>query len=250
VSEINTASRVHNSPNSSENDVEEGVASACGETPITQPEKPKANKEVIRKAGEKSEEDFNKNIVYIAAGTLVLSLTFIEKAVTLSTANHIWVLTIAWAFLGATLFINLVSHQISVHFIRRCKKDIRAYEENRLTKEQCETRNERRRNWELALRWISIVTLFIGISSLITFCTINANKMSTENKGGQQSGQSKGNDQSNQAGQGQGNQSQQGSGNQSGNDQGGSSGKDSGRERGANKGFGEQRGIDTEDMFS
>jgi hypothetical protein len=88
----------------------------------------------LAKIKEKSEDDYEKNIVYISAGTLVLSLTFIEKIVNLKDSSVIWVLISSWCFLAVTLLFNLVSHQLSSFYHDRCMalysvEDITADEE-------------------------------------------------------------------------------------------------------------------------
>ena len=60
----------------------------------------------LKKIKEKSEDDFEKNIVLFGTGTLVLSLTFIEKIVQLQGALAIWFLIASWALLTITLIVN------------------------------------------------------------------------------------------------------------------------------------------------
>lgn len=52
----------------------------------------------LRVIKEKSEDDYEKNLVYISSGTLVLSLTFIEKIVPLQGSTVVWFLIASWIF--------------------------------------------------------------------------------------------------------------------------------------------------------
>src|ERR1700743_287269 len=70
---------------------------------------------------EKSEDDYEKNITYIAAGTLVLSLTFLEKVVNLKESDSVWFLILSWVLLSISLLGNLVSHQLSGMYHERCR---------------------------------------------------------------------------------------------------------------------------------
>jgi len=54
------------------------------------------NREHLLRDKEKSEDDYEKNLMLITSGTLVLSLTFIEKVAPLQDAKGIWWLIIAW----------------------------------------------------------------------------------------------------------------------------------------------------------
>jgi hypothetical protein len=124
---------------------------------------------------EKGEDDYEKNIIYIAAGTLVLSLTFLEKIVNLEETNAVWYLIWSWIFLSITLLSNLVSHQLSSLYIERCRifyancGDDRTYPDKKL-KIYIKRLS--------AVNWSATATLFLGISLLVIFCSINAYKVS------------------------------------------------------------------------
>lgn len=54
------------------------------------------NRELILRIKDKSEDNFEKNLIFITSGTLLLSLTFIEKIVPLANAKGIVWLIISW----------------------------------------------------------------------------------------------------------------------------------------------------------
>lgn len=131
---------------------------------------------------EKSEDDFEKNIIYIAAGTLVLSLTFIEKIVDLGSSSGIAFLIISWILLSITLLGNLVSHQISSFFHEK----YRSLYANCADDDQLPDLKLKQYNFIIAsFNWGTLFTLCTGIGMLVTFCSINAyqkanNKFQTE----------------------------------------------------------------------
>jgi hypothetical protein len=150
----------------------------------------KAQEDLLR-IKEKSEDDYEKNIIYIAAGTLVLSLTFLEKIVNLNESSAVWFLIWSWILLSVTLLGNLVSHQLAAYY----------HEKYRLLYAEClddmslpDLKLKKYNDIMLKLNWGTTSTLFLGIAMLVTFCSINAyqkaspktdnnkNKMSKENK--------------------------------------------------------------------
>lgn len=130
------------------------------------------------KVKEKSDDDYEKNITYISAGTLVVSLTFIEKIVNLGQSSAVWCLITSWAFMGSTLLINLVSHQLSSHYAQQCDEELRLSIAE-------EPKFRRRITLIRRLNWTTTATLSLGMLFLIVFCSINAIHMSHEKKTGQ-----------------------------------------------------------------
>ena len=132
------------------------------------------NREVFIRIKEKSEDDFEKNLTYISAGTLVLSMTFIEKIVNIKDSSAIGFLITSWILLALTLLLNLISHQIASSYhdktIEECDKQDAKLESNILL------RNGKMR----LLNNFTIALLILGIFSLILYCSKNAIKMSNE----------------------------------------------------------------------
>jgi len=127
---------------------------------------------------EKGEDDYEKNIIYIAAGTLILSLTFLEKVVNLKESNAVWYLIWSWVFLSITLLSNLVSHQLSSLYTERCRILYAECGEDRSHPEKKLKTYVKRIS---VLNWSATATLFLGIALLVIFCSINAYKVSQSN---------------------------------------------------------------------
>lgn len=126
---------------------------------------------LIQNIKNKSDDDYEKNVSYISAGTLVLSLTFLEKIVKLETSTGISFLILSWVLMGLTLGINLLSHQLSSLFAEK------SYDENAEKRLEAKAivANIRFRNKIIRfLNFVTTATLFLGMTSLITFCSINA----------------------------------------------------------------------------
>lgn len=116
-----------------------------------------------------SEADLEKKINYISAGGLVLSITFIEKIVDLSVAKYFWILILGWLFLIATLSVNLISTYSSRKLTMKSVDDLDSgLDEVNLYK------NIRYRNKKISnLDFISVITLLLGISFVVLFCSLN-----------------------------------------------------------------------------
>ena len=68
-------------------------------------QKAKDREELVKMKFE-SDKLYEKNITYITAGTLVLSLTFVEKIISLDKSYAIWILILAWSILVLTLLLT------------------------------------------------------------------------------------------------------------------------------------------------
>ncbi|HYG40087.1 MAG TPA: hypothetical protein VD908_15775 [Cytophagales bacterium] len=131
-------------------------------------------KQEIRKAiyesKEKSEDDFEKYITYISAGGLALTLTFMEKVVQLKEAIYVGLLVLGWVFLGITLLVNLISHFLSARYADASISDLDSEVED------IDKRIDKR-NWKMdVINLSTIITLFIGITFIIIFVSINVNQ--------------------------------------------------------------------------
>ncbi|MCF2502753.1 hypothetical protein L0663_05145 [Dyadobacter sp. CY107] len=128
---------------------------------------------LIEQGKAKSDDDYEKNLTYISAGTLVLSLTFLEKVVKLDDAQAIWFLIISWILMAVTLGLNLISHQKSSRYAETTIADLplaerepAAFVANYLA------RNKKIRR----INWITTITISAGMVCLIIFCSTNALK--------------------------------------------------------------------------
>ena len=124
--------------------------------------------ETLVKTKSESDSLFEKNITFITAGTLVLSLTFIEKITTLNSSVAIWTLIVSWSTLVFTLLINLVSHNISSLYHEKTIIDF-VKDDSRILVIKIEKRNKTLR----CMNWTTTISLTIGIIFLVIFCSIN-----------------------------------------------------------------------------
>jgi hypothetical protein len=116
---------------------------------------------------QKSQEDFEKQLSFISAGTLGISMFLIEKVIKdLSSANHKWTIIFSWCLLGFTLVGNLVSHFLAVQFNYRNIKEI---DTDSYSQEKSKCRNNIIQGFNIA----TLGTLLIGIIFLIIFLSIN-----------------------------------------------------------------------------
>jgi hypothetical protein len=121
----------------------------------------------LRTLIDKSNESFEKQLNYISAGSLGLSMIIIEKIVKdLSITKCNSILIFSWIFLGLTLISNLVSHVYSLKVHSKTYKEI---EEDKYNYRDAVKRNNIIGNWNL----ISIGFLLLGIILQIIFITLN-----------------------------------------------------------------------------
>lgn len=129
---------------------------------------------------QQSEENFEKGISVLAGGTLVLSMTFIEKIVSIGVCESKWTLIAGWIFLALTLLLNLISHQISSRLHGLTIQDFQNGE--------VETINNlaKRNRIIVGINWATSGLVMTGITFLIIFCSINSYKMQRESQTNQQ----------------------------------------------------------------
>lgn len=118
----------------------------------------------------KGEDDFEKNIVYISAGTLVLSLTFIEKIVGISGAVNLWTLILSWCLLAFSLITNLISHLISIKF----NSNVESMVYNNIPPDTVNHKINKYNKTMTFINWFSVGALIGGIIFLILYCSLNA----------------------------------------------------------------------------
>jgi uncharacterized membrane protein len=124
----------------------------------------------------KSEDDFEKSLTLISAGSLGLSMAFIEKIVTIDDSTNVWTLITGWVFLALTLFLNLISHLISSYYSRISQEEFDA-------KHKDLNKNIDKRNKNITrINWLTVILLIIGISFIVIFASINISKMAKDNQ--------------------------------------------------------------------
>ncbi len=104
-------------------------------------------------------EQYDKLIVYLSSGALVLTVGFIENVVDLSKINDLFLLYSSWICFSTSLIVILISHRTSLLSI-----DL-----------QIKKKEETSDFWNgmtNILNWLSMIALVIGIISFITFVTL------------------------------------------------------------------------------
>jgi len=115
----------------------------------------------------KSYESFEKQLNYISAGTLGLSMIFIENVVNdLSLTHSNFLIIISWISLGLTLISNLISHIYTSWVHGMTLSEII---NNNYKFEKAEKRNNYIKYWNI----VSIGLLILGIIFLISFVSTN-----------------------------------------------------------------------------
>jgi hypothetical protein len=114
-----------------------------------------------------SNEQFDKNVLFIASGALGISFAFIEKIVNLKVAQCKALLICSWYLFAGVIFISLFAHFISIMINRWAIT-------NNPDNNKYYNRNTCIFNWSVRLLNISmIVGLLIGIILLIHFINLN-----------------------------------------------------------------------------
>jgi hypothetical protein len=113
-----------------------------------------------------SNEQFDKNVLFIASGALGISFAFIEKLIPdFENAVKTCLLITSWYFFAGVIFISLVAHFISVMANRWAIKH-----DDEPNYDKCCNR------WNFTLRTINIlmiIGLLLGIVFLIRFVKLN-----------------------------------------------------------------------------
>lgn len=129
--------------------------------------------EVLQNLKDKSEDDYEKNITFISAGSLALTITFLSEIVDVGKSHSFWLVISSWSMLAATLISNLGSHLYSSWIMDKCKGDkaSKAY------------KNWRRRTLKIRV-WnvINVVALMVGICLFVIFVSVNIPAMAKDQK--------------------------------------------------------------------
>jgi len=122
---------------------------------------------------DKSQDDFEKNIIYISSGALGISFAFIEKIVPLSTASNKCLLIWAWSLFGITLLISLLSHYIPSLCGNIIRDNFESSDKSEKDFEHLNNKTNRLNKLTDFLNITSIILLFLGIVFLIVFISKN-----------------------------------------------------------------------------
>lgn len=124
-------------------------------------------RDALTKVKEKSEDNFEKNITYISAGGLALSLTLIDKIVDIEVSSFKLILILSWIFFTMSLLVNLMSHYISSYYHDLVINELD--EKDPDVFKNIDKRNSMMRK----INVINVFILILGIMLLVTFSSIN-----------------------------------------------------------------------------
>lgn len=116
---------------------------------------------------EKSSDNFEKQLNYISAGGIGVSMIIVEKVIKdLANSKCKVTIILSWIFLTLTLVSNLVSHiyTFSVH-----SKTIEEIDLEQYNYDQAKRRNDKIKNWNIA----SAIMLVLGITFCIIYVSLN-----------------------------------------------------------------------------
>ena len=116
---------------------------------------------------QKSHDSFERQINYISAGALGISMLFVEKVVKdITQTKCSCLLIISWSFFALTLVSNLLSHIYTSNIHDKTLAEI--YSEN-YDNTKATSRNKNIKIWNI----VSICLLFLGVIFQIIFISIN-----------------------------------------------------------------------------
>jgi hypothetical protein len=116
---------------------------------------------------EKSSDNFEKQLNYISAGAIGISMIIVEKVIKDLTGSKCRaMIMLSWIFLTLTLISNLISHiyTFSVH-----SKTIEEIDQEQYDYDQAKKRNDKIKNWNIA----SATMLILGIIFFIIYIASN-----------------------------------------------------------------------------
>lgn len=115
----------------------------------------------------KSQDSFEKQLSFISAGALVLSVGFVKDIVhPISETKYKGLLTSGWILLVVTLLFNLISHMVAASYANKAVKEIR---NGKYKRKKILRRNQR----IMYINWSSIGTMILGIALIIIYIILN-----------------------------------------------------------------------------
>jgi hypothetical protein len=130
----------------------------------------KAFRVELKELFQKSQDNFEKQLSYISAGALALSVGFIKEIVhPIKYSSYKWMLLSGWGLLIFTLLLNLVSHIIAGRNARKGAK-----ETEDIDKTYNPDKIDKRARYMDIINWTTIGTLAGGIVLIVLYITFNA----------------------------------------------------------------------------
>lgn len=117
------------------------------------------SKKIIHSIRQYGVENYDKQLVYLAGGTLGVSLTQLDSIIKSQCTSHLWLIVVVWVLLTLSLISNLLSHRET---IRTTDAWLESDDQYLKFNKRVEIMNR-----------ISLWTFLFGLSSLIIFLSIN-----------------------------------------------------------------------------
>lgn len=130
--------------------------------------------EMLQKSEKESRFHLDKHLTYISSGVLIGSMFFIEKILPVKESDFKIFLLLCWCLTGLGLILNLYSHMHAASTHSLVKKMFDSFE--KITNESVSILNtfiDIRNNKQDSFSKWSLIFLISGITSLVTFVTIN-----------------------------------------------------------------------------
>lgn len=112
--------------------------------------------ETIRKIRDYAEEQYDKLIVYLNSGALILTVGFVKDIVKITSNTDTLLLKLSWIFFTCSLLVILISHRTAIIAMNYELKN-----KNRISD-----------IWDIItniLNWLSLIKLIIGIICFLLF---------------------------------------------------------------------------------
>ncbi len=139
-------------------------------------------RESLQNVVDKSEDEFEKRLLYIAAGALGLSFSFITDIVAINQCKYLWLLIGGWGLLAMCILVNLLSQLWSKNKANRAidliDKCLVSQGDDKKLKSKIDEMNSRTN----LINNITVWFLFGGIIAILAFASINLHKDKTINK--------------------------------------------------------------------
>jgi hypothetical protein len=124
-------------------------------------------KDELREILHKSQDAFEKQLSYISAGCLVLSIGYVKDVVkNIEKAPFRFYLIAGWGFMVLTLLLNLISHLMAVSFYRLTISEIDTSIFNSIS-------SMKRFRKITFLNWACVASLILGIVAILLFINLN-----------------------------------------------------------------------------
>jgi hypothetical protein len=134
-----------------------------------------AYKAEVAKVIEKSNDMFEKQLIYVAAGTIAASVFIVEKFLPNIRAGFIFLL-LCWACCGVAIIVNMLSHYINMLILPKTLEELN----NAETSEFDPAKADKRRKITKIINGVTLFIYVIGLGFFVTYIIINIDNMNND----------------------------------------------------------------------